>query len=67
MLTMDFAAPASLIMASLGLLSAGLAPLVRALRPAWMPAWRAFPRRRGYQPTDGYTAQVLRELLEEKN
>lgn len=45
MLTMDFAAPASLLMASLGLLSAGLAPLVRALRPAWVPAARAWRRR----------------------
>lgn len=49
MLTMDFALPASLLMAGLGLPSAGLAPLARALRPAWGPvvrAWRRAQRRR---------------------
>lgn len=27
----------------------------------------AFHRRRGYQPTDGYTAQVLKQILEGEN
>jgi hypothetical protein len=40
LLTMDQITPVALLLAAVGACSAGLAPLVRALRPAWLPWWR---------------------------